>query len=374
VSARRIMVALALIAAAASARAETLYVAERMLVALRAEASDSGPAVKTVETGVPLEVLERQDRYVHVRDKQGVDGWVEARDLSPDPPARLQLAALQQELARSRAQTADAQGQLKQARATVAEQMARIAELEKAAAENPPTRRPGAASGFPAGGSIRAQSGLAGDLLCYAWDGIRRRCVVAARVHSSPLRRHVSEGLIMDAKKIWAAVLVTALGTALGTAGARGERLYKWIDKDGNVSYHDRPPADAGYRVEQRDLGGGRHPQDDSAGNAAEKYPVVLYSVPGCDACDLARQYLQKRKVPFTEQNVEKDPVLQEQLKKKAGALSVPTITIGEKVMRGYVESVLAGELDDAGYPKMPPAAGDAAGVKPDTENLAPLQ
>ena len=31
--------------------------------------------------------------------------------------------------------------------------------------------------------------------------------------------------------------------------------------------------------------------------------------------------------------------------------LSVPTILVGAKVMNGYLESLLAGELDQAGYP-----------------------
>ncbi|HYA37562.1 MAG TPA: TIGR04211 family SH3 domain-containing protein [Candidatus Methylomirabilis sp.] len=131
----RIVAAVAMLAVVSVARAETLYVAERLVVGLRAEASDTGPTVKTVETGTPLEVLERQDRFVHVRDQQGTDGWVEARYLTTDPPVRLQLAALQQDLTKSRAQTADAQAQLKKAQATVAEQSAQIAELERNAAE-----------------------------------------------------------------------------------------------------------------------------------------------------------------------------------------------------------------------------------------------
>ena len=146
----RILAALAMIAVVSVARAETLYVAERMLVALRAEASDTGPAVKTVETGAPLEVLERQDRFVHVRDKQGSDGWVEARYLTTDPPARMQLAALQQELTKSRVQTTDAQAQLKKAQATVAEQAAKITELEKNAAEKAAVPPPIAPAPAPA--------------------------------------------------------------------------------------------------------------------------------------------------------------------------------------------------------------------------------
>ena len=34
--------------------------------------------------------------------------------------------------------------------------------------------------------------------------------------------------------------------------------------------------------------------------------------------------------------------------------MAVPTITVGSKVMRGYIDSLLDGELDQAGYPKLP--------------------
>lgn len=141
----------------------------------------------------------------------------------------------------------------------------------------------------------------------------------------------------------------------LGFTAAQAETLYKWVDSQGRVSYHDQPPPEgAGYRVEEKILGERRKSkEDDTVAKIAEKYPVVLYSVPVCGSCDLARVYLQKRKVPFTEQNLENSAELQQQLKKKIGALSAPTIMIGEKVMKGYVESLLEGELDDAGYPKI---------------------
>lgn len=173
----------------------------------------------------------------------------------------------------------------------------------------------------------------------------------------------------MDSRKILAVLLLTVLGVST----ASGEKLYKWIDKDGNVSYHDQPPADASYRVEEKNLGGTRQEEDDTLAKVVEKYPVVLYSVPDCGSCDLARAYLQKRKVPFTEQNLNSSPELQQTLKKKIGSLSAPTIMVGEKVMKGYVESLLAGELDDAGYPKMPSPEA-AAGDKQDTDNTSTSQ
>lgn len=143
----------------------------------------------------------------------------------------------------------------------------------------------------------------------------------------------------------------------IGISTAQAEKLYKWVDSQGRVIYRDQPPPEgAGYRVEEKvfgERGASRETQDETLAKIVEKYPVMLYSVPVCGSCDLARFYLQKRKVPFTEKNLENDAELQQTLKKKIGSLSAPTIMIGEKVMKGYVESILEGELDSAGYPKI---------------------
>jgi hypothetical protein len=120
-----------------AAQAETVYVAERIRIGLRAEVVETSAVVKTVETGTPLEVIERFDKLARVRDPQGTEGWIEARYLSPDPPARLQLTSLQEDLAKSRTQAAAAQAQLKKAQSTLAEQAEKIKELEKNAADRP---------------------------------------------------------------------------------------------------------------------------------------------------------------------------------------------------------------------------------------------
>ena len=156
----------------------------------------------------------------------------------------------------------------------------------------------------------------------------------------------------------------------LGFSAAHADTLYKWTDSQGRVSYHDQPPPEgAGYRVEEKNLGERIKPkEDDTVAKIAEKYPVVLYSVPVCGSCDLARIYLQKRKVPFTEQNLESSAELQQQLKKKIGSLSAPTIVIGEKVMKGYVESLLEGELDEVGYPRTEAPKSTTSGTQ-ETQN-----
>lgn len=167
----RTLLVLAMLVIFTSARAETLYVAERMRIGLRAEATETGAVVKTVETGTPLETIERVENFVHVRDPQGTVGWAEARYLTPDAPARLQMVKLQEDLARSRSQTAEAQAQLKKAQAAAAEQAATIKALEQKAADKPalpPPATPVPVAPPPVGKTSKD----AGFSFSYLWLGI----------------------------------------------------------------------------------------------------------------------------------------------------------------------------------------------------------
>lgn len=159
-------------------------------------------------------------------------------------------------------------------------------------------------------------------------------------------------------------VALLSLLLAIGLAPAGAAKLYKWVDRQGNVSYRDYPPPEgSGYRAEEKPirLGSPSGKKDDPNARAAEKFPIVLYTAPKCDSCGLARAYLEKRKVPYTEKNVEGNLKLQDELKTKSGSLTVPTILVGTKLMKGYLESLLEGELDQAGYTKIEPSGSDAA-------------
>jgi glutaredoxin len=166
--------------------------------------------------------------------------------------------------------------------------------------------------------------------------------------------------------------LILFLAATLAVAPAYAGKLYKWVDEQGNVSYQDRPPPEGRGKVEEKTVSEGRAGASGSpaAAEAAAKAPVTLYMVPKCSPCDMARTYLKKRGVPFSEINVsEKNPQAQQEMVKKIGELSVPTITVGSKVMQGYVESLLAGELDQAGYPK-----AEASPESGETPEAAPTQ
>ena len=166
----RALIILSMLGLFSSAQAETLYVAERLRIGLRAEVAETSPVVKTVETGTPLEVIDRLETFVHVRDPQGTAGWIEARYLSPEAPARLQLVKLQEDMTKSRKETAEAQAQLKKAQAAAAEQVEKIKELEKAVVEKPATPLP--ATPAPVPPPVGKTSKDAGFIFSYLWLGI----------------------------------------------------------------------------------------------------------------------------------------------------------------------------------------------------------
>lgn len=156
--------------------------------------------------------------------------------------------------------------------------------------------------------------------------------------------------------------VVAVLVTALTVSPAFAAKLYKWVDEAGNVSYQDRPPPVGQGRVEERDVRAtGSIDADPAARAAAAKAPVTMYMVTGCSSCDAARAHLKQRGVPFREVNVSAgNASAQQEMIKKVGELSVPTLTVGTKVMKGYLASLLDGELDAAGYPKANVAEGEA--------------
>lgn len=175
-------------------------------------------------------------------------------------------------------------------------------------------------------------------------------------------------------KKICWIVALIMFGLGMQTAVAA--KLYKWVDEFGNVTYRDTPPLEEGAEYQVQDFGAReREEGSPEMEAAAEKSPVVLYSTPQCKPCVGARNFLNARGIPFEEKDVSTSTRIQAELKQKAGELSVPTILVGEKVMRGYVESLLDGELDAAGYPKPGSAQQNEEAIPEDTEPVeeAPL-
>ncbi|MHB8346334.1 MAG: glutaredoxin domain-containing protein [Acidiferrobacterales bacterium] len=148
------------------------------------------------------------------------------------------------------------------------------------------------------------------------------------------------------------AAIAALLVVSTVTGAASHAAIYRWVDKHGNVVYQDQPPPAGAAHVQVRKLDvvpdrGGRAADESRAQRA-----IVLYTVPHCDSCDLARNYLKRRDIPFSEVDVATDPKAQQKMRKAVGDLTVPAVTVGSKVIQGYAPSQLSSALDHAGYPK----------------------
>ncbi len=159
--------------------------------------------------------------------------------------------------------------------------------------------------------------------------------------------------------------LVLGLGLILPGAGATAVTVVECVDAQGRHSFRDHCPT--GSR-EARKLKIGREkkkqPEGPDLNQLAAEHPITLYSVPECEACDLVRQYLRERNLPFTERDASTDVAVQTDLKELSGTLTVPVLSVDEHVLKGYNRQLLETTLKQVGYPTEPPPAEESPGSK----------
>ncbi len=122
--------------------AETVYVIDKLYVGMRADLSEGSAVVKTVRSGMVLEVLERYENFVRVRDQQGTEGWIDGRYISPEPPARLQVKQLKSELSKIRTQLSKAHAKLKETEVALVQEKAKIKKMDEISPEAKPAANP----------------------------------------------------------------------------------------------------------------------------------------------------------------------------------------------------------------------------------------
>ena len=150
-----------------------------------------------------------------------------------------------------------------------------------------------------------------------------------------------------------AAIFLLACTTTLVNA-----QLYKWVDKDGNVTYSDVPPPKEAKDVKQKGYGDNVTPSDElpyAVKDAMKRNPVTLYANACGEPCDKGRALLGARGIPFTDRNPETDQSAKDALQDAAGGLSVPTLTIGSRVIKGFADSEWQDALTSSGYPRTNP-------------------
>jgi uncharacterized membrane protein YgcG len=151
-------------------------------------------------------------------------------------------------------------------------------------------------------------------------------------------------------KKSAALLLVLALFATPAIA-----ELYKWVGKDGKITYSDTPPPADAKKVEKKRLNDRVSEGDGLAfatQDAMRKFPVFLFATDCGEPCDKGKALLAKRGVPYTAKNPEKNIMDGKDLKKLVGALEVPALQVGKNGIKGYNEPAWNAALDAAGYPK----------------------
>lgn len=142
------------------------------------------------------------------------------------------------------------------------------------------------------------------------------------------------------------------------TTAAQQQQVYRYVDKDGRVIYTDRAPPVDGKEVQAKRLSPNYIENNNvpiATVQAAQRFPVTLYTFACGAICQSAEALLNRRGVPFTTVNVE-DQKGAEQLQKLTGGQQAPVLQVGDKLIaKGFNEARWTAMLDDAGYPKSPP-------------------
>jgi glutaredoxin len=178
----------------------------------------------------------------------------------------------------------------------------------------------------------------------------------------------------MIMRKLLVAGGCTALGLLLcGEPVAQDRQVYRYTDADGRVVYSDRAPTSGAKDLSTKRVNGntietGGVPL--AVQQAAERFPVTLYTFNCGATCDNAQALLNRRGVPFSTVNVE-DGDNAQKLQALTGEMSAPVLQVGDKmIQKGFNEVKWNSMLDQAGYPKSP-ARRSAQPVRPLTEPTA---
>lgn len=139
-----------------------------------------------------------------------------------------------------------------------------------------------------------------------------------------------------------------ALLLSIGSASAQ---LYKWTDSKGVVHYSDTPRGGDAAPLGKAPAAPTSVALPYELAQAARKFPVTLFTAPGCDACNQGRAYLKQRGIPFVEKTVS-SPADIAKLKEAGGGQELPLLNVGRGKQIGFQPDEWATALNAAAYPK----------------------
>jgi glutaredoxin-like YruB-family protein len=72
---------------------------------------------------------------------------------------------------------------------------------------------------------------------------------------------------------------------------------------------------------------------------------VIIYSTQTCHFCNLAKEYFKANNIAYTEYNVGTDAERRQEMITLTGQLGVPVIRIGDEIVVGFREDLIANML-----------------------------
>jgi hypothetical protein len=145
------------------------------------------------------------------------------------------------------------------------------------------------------------------------------------------------------------------LALLLVAGAALAQPVYRQVDRNGKVTFSDQPPAANAPVVPgaaTRDAGSaaGAAALPYALRQAAQRYPVTLYSGEQCGPCGAGRALLVSRGIPFEERSVKSSEDVAA-LQRLSGQTALPLLAIGAQQLNGFSQDEWLRYLDAAGYP-----------------------
>jgi glutaredoxin len=146
------------------------------------------------------------------------------------------------------------------------------------------------------------------------------------------------------------------LALTLLVSAPLAQAQFKWVDDQGRIGYGDKPPADAHDIEALNGVTKGRRPDPLEVlpyelQRTVKEFPVTLYAMTECPACDKARSMLKARSIPFAERAIRTSEDVRA-LKKLTGSDQLPVFQVGARTITGFNSAVWDEMLDLAGYPR----------------------
>ena len=131
------------------------------------------------------------------------------------------------------------------------------------------------------------------------------------------------------------------------TNATSAAKLYKWVDKDGNVSYQDSPPPEGSQIIQEKEIQ--RSEPSSQPAVVFRQQPVIIYTVDDCLECESLLTKLRTWGIPVTEASL-LNRAVQARILDLTDGLLAPTLFIGDNLISDHSDENLTAELSNAGH------------------------